>query len=119
MNQAIIGSDNGLLPVRHQAIISTDVGLLSIGSLGTNFSEISINHFFEEIAFENVIWKIVANLFQPQFVNDDPVQWHMHASFGLNWLDLKHWEKHGCEVSTVATDALVLKHQAINILSTD
>ena len=31
----------------------------------------------------------------------------------------KHRETHGCVVSTVATDALVLKHQAISILSTD
>ena len=35
------------------------------------------------------------------------------------WLTLKHRETHGCVVSTVATDALVLKHQAISILSTD
>ena len=38
---------------------------------------------------------------------------------GLNVLILKHRETHGCLVSTVATDALVLKHQAISILSTD
>ena len=36
-----------------------------------------------------------------------------------NVLTLKHREMHGCVVSTVATDALVLKHQAISILSTD
>ena len=34
-------------------------------------------------------------------------------------LTLKHRETHGCVVSTVATDALVLKHQAISILSAD
>ena len=34
-------------------------------------------------------------------------------------LTLKHREMHGCVVSTVATDALVLKHQAISILSPD
>ena len=34
-------------------------------------------------------------------------------------LTLKHRETHGCVVSNVATDALVLKHQAISILSTD
>ena len=38
----IIGSDNGLSPVRRQAIIWTNAGLLSIGPLGTNFSEILI-----------------------------------------------------------------------------
>ena len=37
----------------------------------------------------------------------------------LNVLTLKHRETHGCVVSTVATDVLVLKHQAISILSTD
>ena len=35
-----IGSDNGLSPGRHQAIIWTNAGILLIGPLGTNFSEI-------------------------------------------------------------------------------
>ena len=38
----IIGSDNGLSPGRHQAIIKTSAGILSIGPLGTNFNEILI-----------------------------------------------------------------------------
>ena len=38
----IIGSDNGLWPDRRQAIIWTNAGILLIGPLGTNFSEISI-----------------------------------------------------------------------------
>ena len=36
----IIGSDNGLLPRRWQIIIWTSIGILLIGPLGTNFSEI-------------------------------------------------------------------------------
>ena len=36
----IIGSDNGLSPGRRQAIINTNAGILLIGPLGTNFSEI-------------------------------------------------------------------------------
>ena len=39
---SITGSDNGLSPDRHQAIIWTNVGILLIGPLGTNFSEILI-----------------------------------------------------------------------------
>ena len=39
---AIIGSDNGLSPGRRQVIIWTNAGILLIGSLGTNFSEILI-----------------------------------------------------------------------------
>ena len=38
----ITGSDNGLSPGRHQAIIRTNAGISSIGPLGTNFSEILI-----------------------------------------------------------------------------
>ena len=38
----IIGSDNGLSPGWRQAIIWTNVGILLIGPLGTNFSEIWI-----------------------------------------------------------------------------
>ena len=36
----IIGSDNGLSPERRQANILTNAGILLIGSLKTNFSEI-------------------------------------------------------------------------------
>ena len=35
-----IGSDNGLSPGRRQTIIWTNAGMLLIGTLGTNFSEI-------------------------------------------------------------------------------
>ena len=41
-NLNIIGSDNDLLPDRRQAIIWTNAGILSLGPLGTNFSEILI-----------------------------------------------------------------------------
>ena len=41
-NLTIIGSDNGLSPGRRQAIIWTNAGILLIGPIGTNFSEILI-----------------------------------------------------------------------------
>ena len=41
-NLTIIGSDNGLSPGRRQAIIWTNAGILLIGPLATNFSEILI-----------------------------------------------------------------------------
>ena len=40
--QTIIGSDNGLSPGRRQAIIWTNAGILLIGPLAINFSEILI-----------------------------------------------------------------------------
>ena len=39
-NLTIIGSDNGLSPGRAQAIIWTNAGILFIGIIGSNFSEI-------------------------------------------------------------------------------
>ena len=48
----IIGSHYGLLPSRRQAIIWTSAGILLIGPLGTNFSEIVIEIYiflFKEI----------------------------------------------------------------------
>ena len=41
-NVTIIGSENGLSPVRRQAIIWTNAGILLIGPSETNFSEILI-----------------------------------------------------------------------------
>ena len=42
VNYANIGSDNVLSPCRHQAIIWSNAGILLIGHLGTNISEIAI-----------------------------------------------------------------------------
>ena len=72
-NLAIIGSDNGLSPGRRQAIIWTKAGILLIGTLGTNFSDISLNRnlyiFIQENSFENIVRKTAAILSQPQCVN--------------------------------------------------
>ena len=54
MNWVNIGSGNGLLPARHQAITWINAGLLSMGLLGTNFSEILI---IQENAIKNVIFQ--------------------------------------------------------------
>ena len=54
-NLAIIGSDNGLSPGRRQAITWTNDGILLIGPLGTNFSEMLIKiHIF---SFKKIDWK--------------------------------------------------------------
>ena len=59
----IIGSDNGLLPGRRQAIIRTNVGILLIGTLGTNFSEILCEiHTF---LFMKMHLKMTSGIWQP------------------------------------------------------
>ena len=62
---AIIGSGNGLSPVRRQAINWHNAGLLSIGPLGINFSEIRIKTklFILQNAFEIVVCEMVAIFF--------------------------------------------------------
>ena len=66
-----IGLDNGLLPVRSQAIIWTNTGIWSIVPLGTNFSENfnrDSNIFIEADAFQNVICHMAAIFSRPQGV---------------------------------------------------
>ena len=51
----IIGSDNGLSPERRQAIIWPNAGILLIGPLGTNFSEILIE--IQTFSLKKTRWK--------------------------------------------------------------
>ena len=67
----IIGSDNGLSPGRHQAIIWSNAGLLLIEPLGTNFSEISIG--------------IQTLSFKKMHLNMSSAKWHPFC-LGLNVL---------------------------------
>ena len=58
MNWVSIGSDNGLSPIRRQAIILTNAGLLSIGPLGTKFSQILIKiHKSSFTKISSVKWR--------------------------------------------------------------
>ena len=59
----IIGSDNGLSPGRRQAIIWTNAGILSIGPLGTNFSEILIG--IQTFSFRKMHLKISSGKWRP------------------------------------------------------
>ena len=74
-NLTIIGSDNDLVPVRRQASIWTNAGILLIGPLGTNFSgiliEISTFHsrkYIENCRLDNVGWIFSAILSRSQCV---------------------------------------------------
>ena len=62
-NLTIIGSDNGLLPGRRQAIIWTNDGILLIGPLGTNFSEILIE--IQSFSFKKTHLKMASGKWRP------------------------------------------------------
>ena len=92
----IIGSDNGLSPSRRQAIIRTNAGILLIGTLGTNFSEIlSEIHTF---SFKKMHLKMSSAKWRPfclglsvliiTWGNADLYQWHMQVLQGLDVLTL-------------------------------
>ena len=59
----IIGSDNGSSPTRRQAIIWTNAGILLIGPLGTNFSEILIG--IETFSFTKMHLKMSSAKWRP------------------------------------------------------
>ena len=70
-NLTTIGSVNGLSPGRRQAITWTNAGILLIGPLGTNFSEILIGiptFFIQENACESIVCEMTAILSRPQCV---------------------------------------------------
>ena len=59
--QTIIGSDNGLVPGRHQAIVRTNSEIMLIEPLGIHIFS------FKKMHLKNVIWKMAAILSRLQF----------------------------------------------------
>ena len=59
----IIGSDNGLVPCRHQAIIWTNAGIQLAGPLGTNFSDILIE--IDTVSVKRMHLKMLSGKWQP------------------------------------------------------
>ena len=59
----IFGSDNGLSPGRHRAIIWTNAGILLIWSLGTNFNEILIG--IQTFSFKKMHLKMASAKWRP------------------------------------------------------
>ena len=74
----IIGSDNGLSPERHQAIIWTNAGILLIGPLGTNFSEILIE--IQTFSLKKMRLKISSGKCRPFCIGLDVLIYPQHRS---------------------------------------
>ena len=73
----ITGSDNGLSPGRRQAIIWTIAGILWIGPLGTNFSEILIR--IETFSFERMHLKMSSAKWRPFVSASMWYKWFIHG----------------------------------------
>ena len=63
---SILGSDNGLSPGRRKAIVWTSAGILLIGPIGTNFSEILIG--IQTFSFTKMHLKISSAKCRPFFL---------------------------------------------------
>ena len=79
----ILGSDNGLSPGRRQAIIWTNAGILSIGPLGTNFSEILIG--IQTFSFKEMRLKMSSAKWRP-FCLGLNVLTHWGLVMQVNWI---------------------------------
>ena len=89
----IIVSDNGLSPGRHQAIIWINDGILLIGPLRTNFSEILIEIY--TFSFTKIDWKMLSGKCRPFCLSLNVLMclhcdgiWHMimHVACSFNSL---------------------------------
>ena len=80
--RTIIGSDNGLSPGRRQAIIWTSAGILLIGPLGTNFSEISIKIL--AISFTKIRLQVSSAKWRPFCLGFNVLRTYIYASLGLD-----------------------------------
>ena len=69
-----IGSDNGLSPGRHQAIIWTNAGILLIRPVGTYFSEILIE--IQKFSFKKIDLKMSSGKWWPSRLGRNMLTFH-------------------------------------------
>ena len=92
----IIGSDDGLLPGRRQAIIWTNDGILLIRTFRTQYQwhrKRNSYIFIQENAFQNVVRKMAAILSRPQCVKLETIgELTHHSIWQWRWTH-KTWYK--------------------------
>ena len=99
----IIGWDNSLSPGRRQAIISTNAGILLIGPLGTNFSEILSE--IQSFSFKKMHLKMSSVKWRPfcfglnVFTHWGGRSWSTSVPSMVYWLtNLRHYLGYCCHV---------------------
>ena len=113
MNRASIGSDNGLLPVRHQAIIWTNAGLLSIGHVGTKFSE--IQNKIPDFSFMKMHLKMLSAKRRPFCPGEDELKRGQqgssltHAPFRVFQLAVHIWKPEDITIDLSRSDKGLLE----------
>ena len=101
VQNAIIGSDNGLVPIQHQAIIWTNDGSLLIGPLGTHFSEIWMKT--EIFSYKKMNLKVSSEKWHPfchglnvcrygTTAAGPPTYSTWNCRINAPWLDTRSWQ---------------------------
>ena len=88
----IIASDNGLSPGRRKAIISTNAGMLLIGPLGTNLSEILFELY--TFPFKKSHLKMVGGKWEPFCLGLNVLNWSKWFDIEKNGLQMKCLNRH-------------------------
>ena len=89
-NLTINGSDNGLSPGGRQAITWTNVGILLIGPLGTNFSEMLIENY--TFLFKKINLKMSSGKWRPSCLGHNVLNsysiltvWYLQIHYYSSW----------------------------------
>ena len=88
-NLTIIGSDNGLSPGRWQAIIWTNAGILLIGPLWTNFSEILIE--IQSFSFKKMHLKLSSAKWRPLCLSLNVLSPPLQPRKQVLFAEVQHW----------------------------
>ena len=118
----IIGSDNGLLPGLHQAIIWTNAGIFLIGAIGTNFSGILSE--IHKFSLEKMRLKMLSGKWRPfclgfNVLNHplavckqhdmDPSQMFHYTWRGLQWVFMRLQAQERCAYDDESPVSFVLE----------
>ena len=112
VNKVSIGSNNGLSPVQHQAITQTNAGILLIGPLGTNSSEIRIGNLsfsFKKMHLKLLSAKMAAILSRGRWVNID-LMFVSHIFVVCNYAFMLQiqWFTHWDRVTHICVDNITI-----------
>ena len=87
VNLTIIGPNNDLSPGRHQAIIWTNTGILSIGPWGTNFSEILV--VIHTFPFKKIHLKMPSGKSRPCLSRPQCAKTQWRAWTSMEWIFIR------------------------------
>ena len=110
----VIGSDNGLSPGWRQAIIWTNAGILLIGTLGTNFSEILIE--IRPFLFKKMHLEMASGKWRPFCLGLNVLNHHWSGTHFNDVVSLRYFHfKSAFENVTCKMSCILFNPQYVNL----